>query len=192
MRATWTAQPPNQIVADSPAHARTVARNAACNLQTVEGRPHNIPTPRAPNTRLVATAARTMAAPPGASRRERTISPCAARMRLRVMPQFGHGIPKRARNQQAAPKAWPRNQECASSAWKRKRSAPIPARSRHAAARGARPLHRSLTVAAPFRVGAATVRERWILTMFALDLTFDSAGMALWATDGDESRMTPA
>jgi hypothetical protein len=27
-------------------------------------------------------------------------------------------------------------------------------------------VHRSLTVAAPFRVGAATVRERWIWAIF--------------------------
>ena len=41
-------------------------------------------------------------------------------------------------------------------------------------------IHCSLTVAAPFRVGAATVRERWILTLLALDLTFDEAANCLF------------
>jgi hypothetical protein len=41
--------------------------------------------------------------------------------------------------------------------------------------------NRTLTVAAPPRNGAATVRERWILTLLALDLTFDGAASRRFA-----------
>jgi len=68
------------------------------------------------------------------------------------MPQFGHGIPKWARNQQAEPKDWPRNRECDSSASKRKRSALTPDRSRDAAANGAKPRHCLFSALAGIRV----------------------------------------
>ena len=68
------------------------------------------------------------------------------------MPQFGHGIPKRARNQQADPKARPRNQECASSDWKRKRSAQTPQRSKDDAAKGARPRQIPIRALAGIRI----------------------------------------